>query len=92
MNSGDGTRLGGAAWLLGPCTRVSPTISDCNPVALSPRLSQIKVSQVQEALTTSDLIFSVPSKGLTVKQVSSLRTKLPEGSKTMVVKNTLMAR
>lgn len=53
---------------------------------------QAKVAQVTELLENSALIFAVPSQGLTVKEVSDLRNRLPENSKAVVVKNTLMRR
>jgi len=51
-----------------------------------------KVDAIREQLENSMLIFSVPSAGLTVSQMSTLRTKLPESSKVMVCKNTLMEK
>jgi len=53
---------------------------------------QAKVAQVNDLLDSSNLIFSVPSVGLSVKIMSNLRNRLPENSKAMVVKNTLMRR
>ena len=53
---------------------------------------QAKVAQVNDLLDSSNLIFSVPSAGLSVKIMSNLRNRLPENSKAMVVKNTLMRR
>merc|ERR1712054_394291 len=51
-----------------------------------------KIEQVKEQLEKSMLVFAVPSAGLSVSQMGSLRDKLPEDSKAIVVKNKLMAR
>lgn len=51
-----------------------------------------KIEQVKEQLEKSLLVFAVPSAGLSVSQMGSLRDKLPEDSKAIVVKNKLMAR
>ena len=54
--------------------------------------SQLKLSEVSAKLESADLIFAVPQKGVTVKQLFLLRNSLPPGSSTMVVKNKLMNR
>lgn len=56
----------------------------------TPDGKKAKVEVVKENLENSMLIFSVPSAGITVKQMSELREKMPESTKVMVVKNTLM--
>jgi len=53
---------------------------------------QKTVEQVNELLEGSEMIFTMPASGLTVKQVSGLRRSLPEGTTMRVVKNKLMAR
>lgn len=52
----------------------------------------LKVKAVEDALQESLLIFSVPLSGLTVKQKYTLKEKMPEGTKLITVKNTLMRR
>mmetsp|Transcript_32659 Transcript_32659/g.59636 ORF Transcript_32659/g.59636 Transcript_32659/m.59636 type:complete len:232 (+) Transcript_32659:58-753(+) len=52
----------------------------------------VKLAAVTEKLETASLIFAVPQKGMTVKQLSQLRSKLPPGTSAMVVKNKLMGR
>lgn len=56
----------------------------------TPDGKKVKVEQVKERLEDSMLIFSVPSAGISVKQMAELRQKMPESTKIMVVKNTLM--
>jgi large subunit ribosomal protein L10 len=51
-----------------------------------------KVSRVKSLLDSSLMIFSVPGSSLTVKEVQTLRRKLPETTTVSVVKNKLMAR
>jgi len=53
---------------------------------------ETKVAEVNAALDSTLLLFSLPMQGTTVKQLSALRSKLPESTKSMVVKNKLMAR
>lgn len=50
------------------------------------------VSEVSELLDSSQMIFQIPSEKLTVVDLSTLRSKMPEGSTAKVVKNTLMQR
>lgn len=51
-----------------------------------------KVKTVQDTLADSMLLFAVPLKGLTVANVATLKEKMPEGTKIITVKNTLMRR
>lgn len=51
-----------------------------------------KVKAVEDALAESLLVFAVPLSGLTVQQKYTLKEKMPEGTKMMTVKNTLMRR
>lgn len=51
-----------------------------------------KVTAVKESIEDVDLLFQVPLPGLTVAQVMQLKDTLPEGTKCMTVKNTLMKR
>mmetsp|Transcript_39495 Transcript_39495/g.92283 ORF Transcript_39495/g.92283 Transcript_39495/m.92283 type:complete len:188 (-) Transcript_39495:41-604(-) len=50
------------------------------------------VGRVKDRLSASEMVFSVPMAGLTVKDASLIRNSLPEGTTAMVVKNTLMNR
>ncbi len=50
------------------------------------------VNTVKERLNESEMIFSVPLPGLTVKNLSDFKKTLPEGTVAMAVKNTLMRR
>lgn len=50
------------------------------------------VTEVQNLLDTSNLIFSIPASSLTVAESQSLRQSMPEGTTIKVVKNKLMAR
>ncbi|CAJ1930195.1 unnamed protein product [Cylindrotheca closterium] len=51
-----------------------------------------KVARVEELLESSDMIFAVPAKSITVAEAQQLRRSLPEGSVVSVVKNTIMTR
>lgn len=51
-----------------------------------------KVAKVSERLSDTLLLFGAPLEGLSVSQVSELKTRMPEGTKVMTVKNTLMRR
>jgi len=53
---------------------------------------QQRVATVQGLLEKSEMVFTVPASGLTVKQVSALRRSLPGGTTVSVIKNTLMER
>jgi large subunit ribosomal protein L10 len=53
---------------------------------------QQKLEEVAAAMDGSLLLFSMPMQGATVKQLSALRSKLPESTNAIVVKNKLMAR
>lgn len=53
---------------------------------------KLKVAEIEDALSRADLLFSVNSKGTSMKEISMLRSKLPAGAKAMVVKNTLLER
>ena len=55
-------------------------------------LCQLKIDEVNRRLATADLVFSVSTRGRTVKQIETLRRQLPKGASTMLIKNTLMAR
>ena len=50
------------------------------------------VGQVQGLLDSSEMIFTVPTSGITVSQMQTLRRSLPEGTTAKVVKNKLMNR
>ena len=48
--------------------------------------------EIKNRLAESQMVFSIPSEFLTVKQNSNLRNKMPEGTTMSVVKNTVMKR
>mmetsp|Transcript_6651 Transcript_6651/g.20138 ORF Transcript_6651/g.20138 Transcript_6651/m.20138 type:complete len:216 (+) Transcript_6651:31-678(+) len=50
------------------------------------------VSTVKDKLSESTLAFALPMKGYTVKQISTLRKSMPEGTSMMAIKNTLFKR
>jgi large subunit ribosomal protein L10 len=50
------------------------------------------VVKVKELLDTSQMVFTVPSGSMTVKQSQNLRRSMPEGTTMTVVKNKLMLR
>ena len=51
-----------------------------------------RVAFVKDKLSSSEMIFSIPSEGLTVSQSSDLRSSMPEGTTVALIKNTLMTR
>ena len=66
------------------------TISNGAPTFIAHTL-KVKLAAVTEKLETASLIFAVPQKGMTVKQLSQLRSKLPPGTSAMVVKTNSWA-
>jgi len=50
------------------------------------------VNSVKSKLAASEMVFTIPVAGLTVKEISEIRNTLPDGTTAMVVKNTLMNR
>lgn len=58
----------------------------------TPAGKEARVQGVKELLEGKILLFSVPSAGLSMKQLSNLREKMPDTTQVMVVKNTLMDR
>mmetsp|Transcript_41085 Transcript_41085/g.50012 ORF Transcript_41085/g.50012 Transcript_41085/m.50012 type:complete len:222 (+) Transcript_41085:208-873(+) len=51
-----------------------------------------KVAVVEDLLSRSEMIFTVPASSLTVQDTEGLRNALPEGTTMSVVKNKLMQR
>jgi len=60
--------------------------------ATSPAGKRARVSFVQDKLSSSQMIFSVPSEKITVSQSEQLRANVPEGTTVSLIKNTLMNR
>jgi len=61
-----------------------------NPANLSGKAAVIET--VEELLKDTEFLFSAPLPGLTVSQVAELKNSLPEVTKVMTVKNTLMRK
>ncbi|GMH90106.1 hypothetical protein TL16_g11667 [Triparma laevis f. inornata] len=51
-----------------------------------------RIAFVKEKLSNSEMIFSIPSEGLSVSDSSTLRSSMPEGTTVALIKNTLMTR
>jgi large subunit ribosomal protein L10 len=51
-----------------------------------------KVARVRENLEDAEFVFSVPLPGITMKQMTQLKSSLPAGTTAQTVKNTLMIR
>lgn len=61
-----------------------------NPANLAGKAGVIDT--VEGLLADSSFLFSAPLPGLTVAQVSQLKNSMPESTKVMIVKNTLMRK
>lgn len=61
-----------------------------NPANLTGKAGVIDT--VEGLLADSSFLFSAPLPGLTVAQVSQLKNSMPESTKVMIVKNTLMRK
>mmetsp|Transcript_17961 Transcript_17961/g.35992 ORF Transcript_17961/g.35992 Transcript_17961/m.35992 type:complete len:218 (-) Transcript_17961:89-742(-) len=53
---------------------------------------QARIEFVKDKLSRSELIFSVPSEGLTVSESAALREAMPSGTTVSLIKNKLMSR
>uniref|UniRef100_A0A7S3K664 50S ribosomal protein L10 n=1 Tax=Aureoumbra lagunensis TaxID=44058 RepID=A0A7S3K664_9STRA len=58
----------------------------------TPTGKRTTVSSVSEQIEESSLLFAFNGKGLDLKTISDLRSRLPENTKAQMVKNTLMLR
>ncbi|XP_002981819.2 50S ribosomal protein L10, chloroplastic [Selaginella moellendorffii] len=61
-------------------------------MAISRRKKEETVEKVKQQLETSYLVAGVKYKGLTVQQMQNLRRSLPESTKLIVAKNTLVGK
>jgi len=53
---------------------------------------KVVVDGVNELLSSSEMVFSMPASGLSVKEMGELRNSLPDGTTAKCVKNKLMSR
>mmetsp|Transcript_36899 Transcript_36899/g.56665 ORF Transcript_36899/g.56665 Transcript_36899/m.56665 type:complete len:230 (+) Transcript_36899:103-792(+) len=75
-----------------PLYRQSPTklMGGAQGHATSMDGKQKTIDRVNDLLQKSEMVFSIPAKGLTVKQTQLLRNSMPAGTTVSVVKNKLM--